>query len=69
MNTENQKLVDTFLQGAKSVDIFSYALGVFVAHVMDKQEFRSEFNNFNSQNGIRFTFQILVNNMVAISEY
>jgi len=60
MNEDTQKLVDQFLQNCKSVDIFGYTLGVFVAHKMDNENngmgfnFTRDFYIFNGKNGIRF---------------
>jgi hypothetical protein len=74
MNEETQKLIDKFLQECSSVDVFGYTLGVFIAHRIDSNNvdsgnFRVLFDRFNMENGVRFSFQNLTNNMVAISEY
>lgn len=69
MNENTQALIDNFLQECKSVDIFSYTLGVFIAHLNHNQRnFTKDFYIFNGKNGVRFSFQNLPNNMVAISE-
>ena len=69
MDENTQKLVDTFLQSCSSVDIFGYTLGVFVAHVDSHAgSFHYSFKKFNEDNGIRFSYVDLPNNMVAISE-
>jgi len=73
MSEENQKKVDNFLQKCNSIDIFGYALGVFIAHKNHnynslERGFNGDFNKFNEENGLQFEYTNLPNNQIAISE-
>jgi len=68
MNESTKKIVDEFLQECKSVDVFGYALGIFIAHLNHNiGNFHYEFKKFNEKNGIQFEYVILPHGKVAIS--
>ncbi len=70
MSEENQKNVENFLEGAKSVEIYGYALGVFIVVLNhNKNDFQGEFNAWNEKNGINFKALKLPNNKYALSEW
>lgn len=70
MDEKTQKKVEKFLEGAKSVEIYGYALGVFIVALNhNANDFHAEFTRWNEKNGINFQIVKLPNNKYALSEW